>query len=61
MIESTGLKEVCMVAHSDNDLIDTIKKALSQKITEEQLAHRKEVLRQSYDNDENIKILTKYL
>ena len=61
MIESTGLKEVCMVAHSDKDLIDTIKKALSQKITEEQLVHRKEVLRQSYDNDENIKILTKYM
>ncbi|MBR5323404.1 MAG: glycosyltransferase family 1 protein [Muribaculaceae bacterium] len=61
MIESTGLKDVCMVTHSDKDLIDTIKKALSQKITDEELALRKEVLRQSYDNDENIKILTKYL
>ena len=61
MIESTGLKEVCMVTHSDKDLIDTIKNALSQKITDEQLAHRKAVLRQSYDNDENIKILAKYL
>ncbi len=61
MIESTGLKEVCMVTHSDKDLIDTIKKALSQKITDEELALRKEVLHQSYDNDENIKILTKYL
>ena len=61
MIESTGLKDVCMVTHSDKDLIETIKNALSQKITDEQLAHRKEVLRQSYDNDENIKILAKYL
>ena len=61
MIESTGLKEVCMVTHSDKDLIDTIKNALSQKITDEQLALRKVVLRQSYDNDENIKILAKYL
>ena len=43
MIESTGLKEVCMVTHSDKDLIDTIKKALSQKITDEELALRKEV------------------
>ena len=61
MIESTGLKEVCMVAHSDKDLVDTIKTALSQKITEEQIAFRNEVLRQNYDNNENIKILTKYL
>ena len=61
MIESTGLKEFCILTHSDKDLIDTIKNALSQKITDEQLAHRKAVLRQSYDNDENIKILAKYL
>lgn len=61
MIESTGLKEVCMVAHSDKDLIETIKKALSQKITDEELAVRNEVLHKSYDNNENIKILTKYL
>lgn len=61
MIESTGLKDVCMVAHSDKDLVDTIKTALSQKMTEEQLAFRNEVLRQNYDNNENIKILTKYL
>ena len=61
MIESTGLKDVCMVTHSDKDLVDTIKKALSQKITDEQLALRKEVLHQNYDNNENIKILTKYL
>ena len=61
MIESTGLKEVCMVAHSDKDLIETIKKALSQKMTDEELAVRNEVLHKSYDNNENIKILTKYL
>ena len=61
MIESTGLKDVCMVTHSDKDLIDTIKKAISQKITKEELAYRKTVLHQSYDNNENIKILTKYL
>lgn len=61
MIESTGLKDICMVAHSDKDLIETIRKALSQKITPEQLSERNEVLRQNYDNNENIKILTKYL
>lgn len=61
MIESTGLKDICMVAHSDKDLIETIKRALSQKITQEQLSERNEVLRQNYDNNENIKILTKYL
>ena len=61
MIESTGLKDVCMVTHSDKDLIETIKTALSHKITPEQLAERKEILLKSYDNNENIKILTKYL
>ena len=61
MIESTGLKDVCMVTHSDKDLIETIKIALSQKITPQQLAERREVLLKSYDNNENIKILTKYL
>jgi len=61
MIESTGLKDVCMVTHSDKDLIETIKTALSQQITPQQLAERKEVLLKSYDNNENIKILTKYL
>ncbi len=61
MIESTGLKDVCMVTHSDKDLIETIKTALSQQITPQQLVERKEVLLKSYDNNENIKILTKYL
>lgn len=61
MIESTGLKEVCMVAHSDKDLVETIKKALSQKMTDEQVAQRNKVLFEKYDNNENIKILTKYL
>lgn len=61
MIESTGLKDLCMVTHSDKDLIETIKVALSQKITAEQLDVRNKLLFETYDNNENIKILTKYI
>ncbi|MEG1573633.1 MAG: hypothetical protein RR341_00950, partial [Bacteroidales bacterium] len=61
MTESTRVVDLCLVTHSDKDLVEAIKVTLSKVFCEEDESKRREMLIKYYDNDENIKILTSLL
>lgn len=61
MTESTGLADLCVVTHSDKDLVDAIKDTLSKSFGPEESAKRCGLLLKYYNNEENIKILTSLL
>ena len=61
MIEGSKLENLCTVADSAQEIISAIESIAKRRITREEIENRKQALLEIYDNDKNIRILTKYL
>ena len=61
MIEGSKLENLCTVADSAQEIISAIESIAKRRITRKEIENRKQALLGIYDNDKNIRILTKYL
>lgn len=61
MIESTGLDALCTIANTPIEMRDAIIRLTRTEISTEEIAERRKVLFEKYDNNRNITILTSHL
>lgn len=61
MIESTGLDTLCTIANNAQEIREAITRLSARQISTEEIAKRRKVLLEKYDNDRNIAILTAHL
>lgn len=61
MIESTGLDALCTIANTPIEMRDAIIRLTRTEISTEEIAERRKVLFEKYDNYRNITILTSHL
>ena len=60
MVESSKLENLCIIANNAKEIAAAIKNVKIKKIDKKEIERRKHTLSETYDNDKNILILTKY-
>jgi hypothetical protein len=61
MLHGTGLEQCCLIADSAEDFCHRIEQSIGQSFTSENIAVRREILMQHYNNRGNAKKLLTHL